>query len=318
MCNCSNFDGDANSFGVRPDGDNSFQNNQKFFNIGDDVEFMDDDYIDIGSESQHSNAYGDIDDLDADDDFGQFAGERGFSDDTFLNYSHLHEEDADLDIPMMSASGDIDYDDDGMEVALQQAIAEEEDNFVNASGLDFGSPSGDFEGDHNVDVGSWQKFDGEAEEGDGEFDDFLTKRSRARRKLRKKLRKSGMSRSEARKQAVADIPKQKLGSLIKYGLKGQTSPETKAILDKLEAKGVIDQKDGLDKVAEQIQNAMNENEVEGTQTGGDTSTTGGGTAPTMGDNVTQAGGGKGKMGKIIMIVGAVAILGFVGYKFLKK
>ena len=78
MCNCSNFDGDANSFGVRPEGDNSFQNNQKFFNIGDDVEFMDDDYIDIGSESQHSNAYGDIDDLDADDDFGQFAEREDF------------------------------------------------------------------------------------------------------------------------------------------------------------------------------------------------------------------------------------------------
>ena len=136
-------------------------------------------------------------------------------------------------------SGEIDYDDDGMEIALQQALAEEDDNFVNASGLDFGSPYGDFEGDHDETIGSWQKFDGEAEEGDGEFDDFLTKRSRARRKLRKKLRKSGMSRSEARKQAVSQIPKQKLGSLIKYGLKGKTSPETQAILDNLEAKGVI-------------------------------------------------------------------------------
>ena len=65
---------------------------------------------------------------------------------------------------------------------------------------------------------------------DNEFDDFLTKRSRARRKLRKKLRKSGKSRSQARKEAKKKIPKQKLGALLKNVIKGKTSDETKKLL----------------------------------------------------------------------------------------
>jgi hypothetical protein len=319
MCNCSNFDGGvdrhANEFVDNEDisfdnfGTSGDNGDNSFLNIGDDVEFEDDDYVDVGDESHH-NAYGDIDDLDADDD-------------DYDNYSHLHEEDEDIDmdeggIRQYRADGEIDYDDDGMEDALQQAIAEKE--YSSADGLDYGSDfdDEDFEGGSGYEnIGSESHaFDGDAEEGDGEFDDFLTKRARARRKLRKKYRKSGMSRKEARKKAVSTIPKQKLGSLLKNAIQGKTSPETKKLLKDLENKGVIDtKKDGLDKVAEQIQNAVNENEVEGTQAGGDTTPSGLPTGQTGGGDVAQAGGTKkGKMGKLIMIGVAVAVLGFVGYK----
>ena len=321
MCNCnSNFDGGVDRHA------NEFVNNEdiSFDNLVDenDTEFMLDpddsrDYIDIGSQSEHSNAYGsynaygDIDDLDADDD----------DDDDYDNYSDLHEEDMDLDmdeggIRQYRADGGIDYDDDGMEVALQQALAEDGHDNLTGANLDFGNPSGNFEDDVEEVIGMQSHhsgFDGEGDD-DEEYDDFLTKRARARRKLRKKLRKSGKSRKEARKEAISKIPKQKLGKLLKYAIKGKTSPETKKLLSDLENKGVIDKSKGLEKVAEEIQNAMNENEAEGTQNGGDS----GATQPITPPTPTQAGGGKGKMGKIIMIGVAVAVLGFVGYKFLNK
>jgi len=46
--------------------------------------------------------------------------------------------------------------------------------------------------------------------GDSEYDNFLTKKSRERRKLRKKLRSEGMSSSEARTMAKEQIPRDKL------------------------------------------------------------------------------------------------------------
>jgi len=76
----------------------------------------------------------------------------------------------------------------------------------------------------NVDDGRMDfRFNDDGEE----FDDFLTKRSRARLKRRKALRKEGLSRKEASAQAKSEIPKQKLGSLIRNIFKGKTSPETK-------------------------------------------------------------------------------------------
>lgn len=205
----------------------------------------------------------------------------------FLNYSDLHEEDEDLE-----------YDEGG----IRQYRAD--------GGLDYGSDfeDEDFEGGSGYEpIGQENRlafaFDGE--EGDGEFDDFLTKRSRARRKLRKKLRKSGKSRSQARKEAVKSIPKQKIGKLLSNAVRGKTDPETTSILKKLESKGVIDtKKDGLDKVAEQISNSVNENVSEGTQNmGTETPITDVNNAP------TQAGGGGNKKMLLIVGIGAVAIIG---------
>jgi len=198
------------------------------------------------------------------------------------------------------------------------------DGQYSADGLDFGSPYGDFEDDVEEKIGRMSRsfdgmydgliqgsarFDGEAEFGDGEFDDFLTRRSRARRKLRKKLRKSGKSRKEARKEAIKSIPKQKLGSIIKQVAKGGFSPssETNQILKDLENKGVIDKsKDGLDKVAEQLTEAVNENVAEGTQNEGNTGGTGTTDMPMT--PPTQAGGGKPKT-MLFVGIGAVVLIG---------
>ena len=52
---------------------------------------------------------------------------------------------------------------------------------------------------------------------DGEedsFDNFLTKKMRERRKLRKGLEESGLSKTEARKQALAQIPRDKLKTIL--------------------------------------------------------------------------------------------------------
>ena len=222
----------------------------------------------------------------------------------FLNYSDLHEEDADIDydeggIRQYRADGGLDYGSDF-----------EDEDFENADGLDYGSDfeDEDFEGGSGYEpIGKENRlafaFDGE--EGDGQFDDFLTKRSRARRKLRKKLRKSGKSRSQARKEAVKSIPKQKIGKLLSNAVRGKTDPETTSILKKLESKGVIDtKKDGLDKVAEQISNSVNENVSEGTQNmGTETPISDVNNAP------TQAGGGGNKKMLLIVGIGAVAIIG---------
>jgi hypothetical protein len=47
------------------------------------------------------------------------------------------------------------------------------------------------------------------------YDNFLTKKSRQRTKTRQDLRKSGLSRKDARKQALAKIPKDKLKDIAK-------------------------------------------------------------------------------------------------------
>ena len=183
---------------------------------------------------------------------------------------------------------------------------------MTGANLDFGSPFGDFEDDVEEVIGEMShsnRFTGEAEFGDGEFDDFLTRRSRERRKLRKKLRKEGKSRKEARKEAIKSIPKQKLGALVKQVAKGGFSPssETNQILKDLENKGVIDtKKDGLDKVADQLSEAVNENVAEGTQNEGSTGGTGTTDMPTP--PTTQAGGGKPKT-MLFVGIGAVVLIG---------
>ena len=232
---------------------------------------------------------------------------------TFSNYSDLHEEDEDIDydeggVRQYRADGGLDYGSDF-----------EDEDFEGGSGYE---PIGEenrlgysFEGEYefkpssqisDTDDPEFESFSHEAEEGDGEFDDFLTKRSRARRKLRKKLRKSGKSRKEARKLAVSKIPKQKLGKLFSNAIKGKTDPETNSIIKKLEAKGVIDtKKDGIEKVAEQIETAVNENTDNGSQKLGSTET-----SVSDGTNaVIQSGGGSNKKMMIIIGVGAVAIIG---------
>jgi len=47
-----------------------------------------------------------------------------------------------------------------------------------------------------------------------EFDNFLTKKMRARRQRKKELQEGGLSRSEARKKALEEIPRDKLKQVI--------------------------------------------------------------------------------------------------------
>lgn len=116
------------------------------------------------------------------------------------------------------------------------------------------------------DGGSWvnemSDFDGEVEDGD-DFDYFLTKRMRGRRKLKRTLRKEGgLSKKDARKEALSAIPKQSLIKTTINALKGKTSPETQALIDA----GLLSPNKNI--LAAQISEAVAENEAEGTQEGG--------------------------------------------------
>ena len=65
---------------------------------------------------------------------------------------------------------------------------------------------------------------------EGEFDNFLTKKLRERRSVRKGLVKGGLSKKEAKAQALAQVPKGKLGSLISNALKGTTDVITDEVI----------------------------------------------------------------------------------------
>ena len=51
-------------------------------------------------------------------------------------------------------------------------------------------------------------------DGDDSYDNFLTKKSRDRRKTQKELEASGFSKKDARQQALTKIPKEKLKEII--------------------------------------------------------------------------------------------------------
>ena len=148
-------------------------------------------------------------------------------------------------------------------------------------------------------------FDGGfVDDNDDEFDDFLTKKMRARRKARKELEASGMSKADARKQALEQIPRDSLKQVIANFKNRKKADNGVALTD--EQKQAIAQ-GGLDAV----QNALNN------QSGG--STSGGNTNGSMGDDgmgeddETQAGF-LAKNGKYIAIIGVLAIGGFFAYK----
>tara|TARA_R110001599_G_scaffold163303_1_gene352717 strand:+ start:992 stop:1777 length:786 start_codon:yes stop_codon:yes gene_type:complete len=162
------------------------------------------------------------------------------------------------------------------------------------------------------DGGSWvnemSDFDGEVENGD-EFDNFLTKRMRGRNKLKKKLKQDGMTTKDARKAALAAIPKQSLIKTTLNAIKGQTSPETQALVDA----GLLSPNKNI--LASQISEAVAENEAEGTQEGGgiggeimDTLGLGAGAAVNTDDvntDVKKAG-----MGTMMYVgIGAIVLIG---------
>ena len=116
-----------------------------------------------------------------------------------------------------------------------------------------------FEGGDIEEIDGFTDFDGDVENNDLQFDNLLSKRGRARRKERRKLRKGGMSRKEARKTALAMIPRQKVGEMVKEVASGQPSASTQALIDS----GTISSDPSL--LAQQVSSAVQENLKEGTQ-----------------------------------------------------
>ena len=167
------------------------------------------------------------------------------------------------------------------------------------------------------DGGSWVNemtdFDGEVENGD-DFDYFLTKRMRGRRKLRKSLRKEGgLTRKEARKEALSAIPKQSLIKTISNAVQGKISPETQALMDA----GLVSSNPSI--LAAQVNEAVEENEAEGNQAGAGivgSITENLGITPTATTDPTPAPAGngedtkKGGMGTMMWVgIGAAVLVG---------
>jgi|TARA_R110002020_G_scaffold474816_1_gene707583 hypothetical protein len=154
-----------------------------------------------------------------------------------------------------------------------------------------------FDGGDIEELHGFTDFDGDVENNDMDFDTLLSKRGRARRKERRKLRKGGMSRKEARKTALAMIPRQKVKEMVQEVATGNPSPSTQKLIDS----GTLSGDPSL--LSQQVQQAVGENLKEGTQntSAGQRS----GNPPPSDD-----GGKKGGMSMLMMIgVGALALGG---------
>ena len=130
-----------------------------------------------------------------------------------------------------------------------------------------------FDGGDIEEIEGFTDFDGDVENNDLQFDNLLSKRGRARRKERRKLRKSGVSRKEARKSALAMIPRQKIGEMVKEVAKGQPSESTQSLIND----GLISGTPSV--LSQQVRKAVEENVQEGTQNTTGEGKSGGGTPP---------------------------------------
>lgn len=80
-------------------------------------------------------------------------------------------------------------------------------NFSNASGSNW-------ENDEDF-PNAYLDFEGEVEDGEGEeFDEFLSKKARERRKRMKELQAEGISKMDAKKQALTEIGRSKIGQAL--------------------------------------------------------------------------------------------------------
>ena len=282
MCNCSNFEGDGTNYE----------------NIGSDNRLYS--YVD-NEDISFENYDGDDEDMDLDEDMS--------------NYSDMHEQDED----------DTNLGRGGVRAYSRADGDFDEDDYTESDDGEFEDYDGDDEDEMDDEAMQYftdDEFGGNNDvfnfDGDEQYDEFLTKRSRARRKLRKSLKKKGVSRKDRRKQALASIPKQKLGKLIGFAIRGKSDPETTSIIKGLEKKGVIStKKDGLEKVAEQVSQGLEENVNEGTQNLGTDIPVDSPTNTMPANDTTNAGAGGGKKKVMIMVaIGLVVVVG--GYFAYKK
>jgi hypothetical protein len=132
-------------------------------------------------------------------------------------------------------------------------------------------------------------------DGDNSYDNFLTKKSKERRKTQKELMDSGLSRKDAREQALAKIPKEKLKEILARLKAGDKIKQVAdVVLDPNTQVAIKELTDVLEG------NVPTANDT-GTGTGTDT--------PIKAPMSTTT--------KIIIGVGIVALLG-AGYYFMKK
>ena len=132
-------------------------------------------------------------------------------------------------------------------------------------------------------------------DGDDSYDNFLTKKSRERRKTQKELEASGFSKKDARQQALTKIPKEKLKEIVARLKAGDKIKQVAdVVLDPNTQVAIKELTDVLEG------NVPTANDT-GTGTGTDT--------PIKAPMSTTT--------KIIIGVGIVALLG-AGYYFMKK
>ena len=132
-------------------------------------------------------------------------------------------------------------------------------------------------------------FDGENDE----FDNFLTTKSRERRKLVKEGKASGLSAKDSRKQALASLPREKINELIGKIRKGENISVIETPLGNITLDSKVDEK------LTELAGALDKTNVDGSGDGG-------------GDKeIEKSFFEKNKM----YIIGAVVLIGgFIAYK----
>lgn len=141
--------------------------------------------------------------------------------------------------------------------------------------------------------GSWTDFVDDVE-GAEKFDNFLTKKMRERRAVRKEAVAGGMTKEEAKAYALEKVPRQKLKEIIAKLKKGEVVASLQTPSG--EVKLSSDPSKALDEVSTALANSTS------------TSTT-----PTANADVQQAGFG-GKNTKWILIGAVVLIGGYFAWK----
>lgn len=105
-------------------------------------------------------------------------------------------------------------------------------------------------------------------DGQNEFDNFLTKKSRERRKQVKAGMQSGLSKEDAKKQALASIPKTKLKDIINRIKNGESINVVQTPLGDVNLDPKVDKK--LDELSDALKNDSTNTNNDSTNTNTDT------------------------------------------------
>jgi len=132
-----------------------------------------------------------------------------------------------------------------------------EENFDNVKGRKlfrrgkgFDGEEDDFDQFNNFVDDAYTDFVDDGE--DDNFDNFLTKKMRARRKLKKSLEEQGMSGSEAKQKALEQIPRDKLKTILANMKKGKDADTSGLTTEQQQAV----QSSGTNQVLDALNNAV--------------------------------------------------------------